>query len=250
MDEQEKLPITAHLEELRTRLIWSLIAVGLGFLACYAVKEDLFQILARPLLSALPEGDKLIFTGLPEPFFTYLKISFFGGVVLALPVIMYQVWKFVAPGLYLSERNLLFPLVFLSCLFFAMGASFGYFVVFPFGFKFFLGFAGDSIQAMPSMREYLSLTTKLLLGFGIVFQLPLFITAFARFGLVSVDFLKKQRKYAILLFFIAAAILTPPDVITQILMAIPLMALYELSIVGARIFGKKPPQEEPEAPES
>ncbi len=246
MDEQEKLPLTAHLEELRTRLVRCFIALGGGFVACYLVKEDLFHLLARPLLSVMPKGDKLIFTGLTEPFFTYLKVAFFGGVILALPVIMHQVWKFVAPGLYGSERKVIIPLVLLSLVFFAMGGAFGYFVVFPFGFEFFLGFSGDTLQAMPSMREYLSMAVNLLLAFGVVFQLPLFLTVFARFGLVSTDFLKKNRKYAILAIFIVAAILTPPDVITQCLMAVPLMLLYELSIVGARIFGKKrAPEEEP-----
>jgi len=161
-------------------------------------------------------------------------------------VIFYQFWKFVAPGLYDKEKRLLFPIVALSTLFFVGGAFFGYFIVFPFGFKFFLGFASDTIRPLPSMREYLSFSTKMLLAFGLVFELPLIITFFARMGIVSVDLLKKKRKYAILIIFTVSAILTPPDVATQIMMAVPLMVLYEVSIVGAKIFGKKKSSEDDE----
>ena len=239
LPENEKLPFTAHLEELRQRLIKCFVAIGAGFMLSYGFKEKLFDILARPLISVMETGDKMIFTGLPEAFFTYLKVSLLSGLMLAAPVIIYQFWMFVAPGLYHKEKRLLLPIVFLSTIFFVGGSLFGYFVVFPFGFKFFLGFASDTIRPLPSMREYLSFSAKLLLAFGVVFELPLLITALARFGLVSVDFLKKNRKYALVLFFVVAAILTPPDVVTQIMMALPLMVLYELSIVGAMVFGKK-----------
>ncbi len=240
MDEDDKLPFTAHLEELRNRLIKSFIAVGIGFVACYGFKERLFDILVYPLITVMKPGEKLVFTGLPEAFFTYLKVSFLAGLILAAPVIIYQFWMFVAPGLYKKERMLLLPIVFLSTLFFVGGALFGYFIVFPWGFKFFLGFATETIRPLPSMKEYLSFSSKLLLAFGLAFELPIVITFMAKIGLVSVAFLKKNRKYALLLFFIGAAILTPPDVVTQVMMALPLMFLYELSIIGARIFGKKP----------
>ena len=239
MDEQEKIPFTAHLEELRKRLIVCFTAVGIGFVLSYGFKEKLFQILTRPLISVMQTGDKLIFTGLPEAFFTYLKVAFLSGIILAVPVIFYQFWMFVAPGLYDKEKRLMAPIVFLSTFFFVGGAFFGYFIVFPFGFKFFLGFASEIIRPLPSMREYLSFASKLLLAFGLVFELPLIITFLARLGMVSVSFLKKNRKYALLLFFVGAAILTPPDVVTQIMMALPLIVLYEISIIGARIFGKK-----------
>jgi sec-independent protein translocase protein TatC len=159
--------------------------------------------------------------------------------MLAAPVIIYQFWVFVAPGLYQKERSILLPIVVMSSFFFIGGSLFGYFIVFPFGFKFFLGFASETIRPLISMREYLSLSSKLLLAFGLAFELPLVITFLAKLGLVTVDFLKKNRKYAILLFFVAAAILTPPDVVTQVMLALPLMALYELSILGAKLFGKK-----------
>lgn len=248
MNEDDKMPFTSHLEELRDRLITCFIAVGIGFMISYGFKEYLFEILVNPLIAVMGQEDKIIFTGLPEAFFTYLKVSLLAGIMLASPVILYQFWMFVAPGLYATEKRVLFPIVFLSTLFFVGGSLFGYFIVFPFGFKFFLGFANDHIQALPSMREYLSFSSKLLIAFGLAFELPLVLTFFAKLGIVTVDFLKKNRKYALLLFFVAAAILTPPDVVTQIMMAIPLMFLYELSIIGAKIFGKKKSDEDEEHP--
>ena len=246
MDVDDKLPFTAHLEELRKRLIVCFVAVGVGFAASYGFKEILFGILVQPLRQVMNPGDTLIYTGLPEAFFTYLKVSLLSGIMLAAPVILYQFWMFVAPGLYRKERRILLPIVFLSSLFFIGGSLFGYFIVFPWGFKFFLGFATETIRPLPSMKEYLGFSAKLLLAFGLVFELPLVITFLARMGLVSVSFLKKNRKYALLLFFAGAAMLTPPDVVTQVMMALPLMLLYEISILGARIFGRaKPPAESP-----
>jgi sec-independent protein translocase protein TatC len=247
MDDEKKISFTAHLDELRRRLIVCFVAVGIGFALSYGFKEKLFQILTRPLIDVMQTGDKLIFTGLPEAFFTYLKVAFLSGLILAAPVIFYEFWMFVAPGLYKKEKRLMVPIVFLSTLFFVGGSFFGYFIVFPYGFKFFLGFASETIQPLPSMREYLSFASKLLLAFGLVFELPLVITFLAKLGIVSVSFLKKNRKYALLLFFVGAAILTPPDVVTQIMMALPLMVLYEISIVGARIFGKKPSENDDNA---
>ena len=241
MSEEGKSPFTEHLGELRDRLVRSFIAVGIGFAGAYFFKEKLFEFLTAPLIIAMGENGnaQMIFTGLPEAFFTYLKVAFLAGLILATPVIFYQFWMFIAPGLYDKEKRLMLPIVFLSTFFFVGGALFGYFIVFPFGFKFFLGFASNIIKPLPSMREYLSFSSKLLLAFGLVFELPLIITFLARLGMVSVEFLKKNRKYALLLFFVAAAILTPPDVVTQIMMALPLIILYEISIIGATIFGKK-----------
>ena len=244
LNEEEKIPFTSHLEELRSRLIKCFIAIGVGFAASYGFKEILFDILVRPLVQVMDQSDHLIFTGLPEAFFTYLKVSLLSGLILGSPVIIYQFWMFVAPGLYAKEKRLMLPIVFLSTIFFVGGAFFGYFIVFPYGFKFFLGFASETIRPLPSMREYLSFASKLLLAFGLVFELPLIITFLAKLGIVSVSFLKKNRKYAILLFFVCAAILTPPDVVTQIMMALPLLILYEISIIGAKIFGKKKPAED------
>ena len=239
MNKDDKIPLTSHLEELRKRLIVCFIAVGAGFILSYGFKEKLFQILTYPLISVMKTGETLIFTGLPEAFFTYLKVSFLTGLILSAPVILYEFWVFVAPGLYHKERRLLLPVVFFSSLFFIAGALFGYFVVFPFGFKFFLGFATETIRPLISMREYLSFAAKLLIAFGLAFELPVVVTFLSRLGLVTVDFLKKNRKYALLLSFVCSAILTPPDVITQIMMALPLMILYEMGIYSAMFFGRK-----------
>ncbi|MCP4719012.1 MAG: twin-arginine translocase subunit TatC [Desulfobacteraceae bacterium] len=241
MNEENKSPFTEHLGELRDRLVRSFIAVGIGFACAYFFKEKLFEILIAPLVTAMGESGnaRMIFTGLPEAFFTYLKVSFLAGIIVASPVLFYEFWMFISPGLYRTEKKYLMPIVVLSVFFFLLGSSFGYFIVFPYGFKFFLGFATDTIQAMPSMKEYLGFASKMLLAFGLVFELPLVLTFMARMGLVTVDFLKKNRKYALLLFFVGAALITPPDVVTQIMMALPLMVLYEISIIGARIFGKK-----------
>lgn len=244
MSSKNKTPLTGHLTELRDRLVRSSIAVGLGFIVAYCFKEKIFAFLTAPLVTAMGGNSKMIFTGLPEAFFTYLKVALLAGVVVATPVLFYQFWMFISPGLYSKEKKFIIPVVLLSLFFFLIGSSFGYFVVFPYGFRFFLGFSNESIQAMPSMKEYLGFAAKMLLAFGFVFELPLVITFMARMGLVSVDFLKKNRKYAILIFFAGAALITPPDVITQTMMAIPLMILYEISIIGAKFFQKKKKSEE------
>lgn len=251
MSEENKSPFTEHLGELRDRLVRSFIAVGIGFACAYFFKEKLFEILIAPLVTAMGESGnaKMIFTGLPEAFFTYLKVSFLAGIMAASPVLFYEFWMFISPGLYRTEKKYLLPIVVLSVFFFLVGSSFGYFIVFPYGFAFFLGFATDTIQAMPSMKEYLGFASKMLLAFGLVFELPLVLTFMARMGLVTVEFLKKNRKYALLIFFVGAALITPPDVVTQIMMALPLMVLYEISIIGARIFGKKAKTEVPEEAE-
>ncbi|MBU1170236.1 MAG: twin-arginine translocase subunit TatC [Proteobacteria bacterium] len=241
--EEQKVPFTAHLEELRNRLVRSFIAIVIGASVAYAFKEKLFDILTRPLLAVMPADGKIIFTGLPEAFFTYLKVSLLAGVFLAAPVVLFEFWMFVVPGLYKKERRLLAPVIFLSTLFFVGGSLFGYFFVFPVGFKFFLGFSSDTLQALPSMKEYLGFVSKLLIAFGVVFEMPIIITCMAALGLVSTAFLRKNRKYAVVIFFIVGAILTPPDVVTQILMALPLIVLYEFSIIGAMIFGRKPMEE-------
>ncbi len=240
IEPDEKIPFLAHLEELRRRLIICFIAIGIGFFAAYGFKEELFRILMKPLLGAMAPGSKLIFTGVAEAFFCYLKVAFLAGILLATPVIMYELWVFIAPGLHTHERRFLAPLVILSSFFFMGGALFGYFVVFPYAFNYLMGFASDYVKPLPDMREYLSLASMLLLAFGLIFELPLFLTMLARVGIVSTSFLKKNRKYAVLLSFVVAAILTPtPDVVNQLLMAGPLIVLYEISILGSRIFGKR-----------
>jgi sec-independent protein translocase protein TatC len=238
MDEK-KLPLRAHLQELRKRLILSFVSVGVGFVLSYAFSEPLFDLLAAPLLHVMPPGGALIFTSVAEAFFTYMKVAFIAGLILASPVVLYQVWAFVAPGLYRHEKRYVVPFVLLGSLFFALGILFGYFVAIPFGFKFLIGYASDLIKPMPSMKEYLSFTVKFLLAFGLVFEFPVVLLLLARIGVVDAKTLRRYRKYAILLIFVFAAIMTPPDIISQVLMALPLMGLYELSILLAKFFGKR-----------
>ena len=244
---EQRLPFTSHLEELRRRLIVCVIAVGVGFLVCYAFKDRIFEFMAIPLLANLPEKNSwMIFTGVAEAFFTYLKVSLLAGIFLALPVIFYQFWAFVAPGLYKKEKKVVIPFVIFSTIFFVTGSAFGYFVVFPFGFKFFMGFANEGIRPFPSVREYFTFATKLLIAFGLVFELPLLSYFFSKIGLLSYDTLAKNRRYAIVVIFIMSAALTPPDIATQMMMAGPLLILFEMSVQVARIFGPKPLVDEEE----
>ena len=238
MDEK-KLPLTGHLQELRKRLILSFIAVWVGFVLCYALADSLFNILAIPLLKVMPAVGTLIFTSVAEAFFTYMKVAFIAGLILASPFVLYQVWAFVAPGLYRNEKRYVVPFVFLGSFFFALGIFFGFFVAIPIGFKFLLGYATDFINPMPSMKEYLSFSIKFLLAFGLVFEFPVVLLLLSKIGVVDAKKLAGQRKYAILLIFIFAAVMTPPDLVSQVLMALPLMGLYELSIILSRFFGKK-----------
>lgn len=234
-------PLMAHLGEFRKRLVASAIAVGIGFAVCYAFSEELFEILAQPLKSNLAEGERLVFTNLPDMFFVYLKTAFVAGLLLSSPFIFYQIWMFIAPGLYRREKTLVLPFIFFSTLLFVGGGLFGYFVVFPFGFKFFLSFENEFLQALPSVKQYFSFSIKLLLAFGLVFELPVVLFFLARIGAVTPASLRKKRKYAILMCFIVGAVITPPDVITQFMMAVPLIVLYEVGIIAAMVAGKRKP---------
>ncbi len=239
MTDDDKQPFLGHLEELRRRLVACAIAIGVGFVASYAFSERLFNVLIMPLKAVMPEGDRLIFTNLPEMFFTYLKVAFLAGVLLVAPFIFYQLWMFIAPGLYRSEKKYVIPFVVASTILFVGGALFGYFIVFPFGFKFFIGFSNEYVKALPSVKQYFSFAIKLLFAFGLVFELPVVIFFLTKMGVVTPEFLRKKRKYAILLTFVLAAILTPPDVITQLMMAAPLIVLYEIGILVSMTARKK-----------
>ena len=241
------MTLTEHLEELRRRLFVCAVAVVLAFCVTYYFSKDLFQLLMAPLLAVMPPEHGLIFTGLPEAFFTYLKVALVAAIFASSPIILYEIWRFVAPGLFSSEKKYIFPFVFLSTIFFVGGALFGYYVVFPFGFSFFVGFATDFIRPMPSIKEYFSFSTRMLFAFGIVFELPVFTMFLSRIGLVNHRMLSQQRKYAFLAVFVISAVLTPPDVMSQLMMAGPLLILYEISIIIARIFGKKQTDEKSES---
>ncbi|MBM4388050.1 MAG: twin-arginine translocase subunit TatC [Deltaproteobacteria bacterium] len=243
--EEEKMSLTSHLEELKTRLIRILIVVGIGFGVCYLFKEWSFRVITRPLVDAMPAQSSLIFTGLPEAFFIHMKIAFFASLLMTAPYTLFEIWRFVSPGLYRNEKKYVLPFVVFSTLLFGGGVLFGYFIALPPAFAFFVSFSTDALKPMISFREYLDLTLKFLLAFGLSFEMPVFIFFLAKLGIVNAKMLSKQRRYAILIIFIAAAILTPsPDVISQILMAVPLMFLYELSIFVAKFARRSKPEQE------
>ncbi|MGQ9745843.1 MAG: twin-arginine translocase subunit TatC [Dissulfurimicrobium sp.] len=236
----KELNLTEHLAELRQRIIVSLIAVAVCSTLSYAFIEPIFAVLARPVEAVLPPGTTLIFTSYPEAFFIYLKLAIMCGIFLASPVILYEIWAFVAPGLYEHERRLALPFIFISTVFFVGGGLFGYLVAFPAAFKFLASYSNEYLRLMPNVTEYVSLTIHLLLGFGIAFELPVFMALLEVMGIIDAKMLKKNRKYAILINFILAAILTPtPDILNQLMLAIPLMLLYEISIIFVWIIGKR-----------
>lgn len=247
LPDSEKMPLTSHLEELRTRLIRVLIVLGVGFVACYALKDNLFVVITNPLRGALPANSFMIYTNLPEAFFIHMKIAFFASLFLTAPYTLYQIWKFISPGLFPQEKRYVIPFVITSSALFIMGILFGYFIVLPPAFAFFMTFSSDMLKPMISFREYISLLLKFLLAFGISFELPVFLFFLAKIGLVNAKMLSRYRRYAILAIFVTAAILTPtPDVVTQTLMALPMMLLYEVGIIAAKFAGKKKPVPAPE----
>ncbi len=239
-----------HLSELRVRLVRCCIAVGLGFLLCWSVVDPIFNALVNPLLAVLPPGSHAQYTTLPEGFFTRMYIAFVAGVFVASPVVFYQVWSFIAPGLYDEEKRYIIPVAILSALFFVTGGAFCYFVVFPYAFSFFVSFSTSEIVVMPKISDYLNFVLKLILAFGLIFEMPLFALFLARMGLITATLMRKTRRYAILGIFIVAAILTPPDVVSQLLMACPMLLLYEISILVAAAFGRKKAAPESETPEN
>ncbi len=238
--EQGEMSLLEHLTELRSRLLKSFIAILVGFLSTFYFAESIYRFLSRPLIEVLPEAEKkMIFTSLPEVFFVYIKVALFAGIIVASPVLFFQIWKFVAPGLYKDERKYVIPFVLFSTAFFLAGASFAYFQIFPWGFKFFVGFQNENIQPMITMKEYLKFSTRLLLAFGIIFEMPIVSFFLSKIGILTPGFLRKNRKYAILIMVILAAILTPPDVVTQLMMAGPMLILYEISILVSLVAGQK-----------
>jgi len=226
-----------HIAELRSRLIKIVLIYFLFFFIAFIFWKDIFTWMSEPLLEALQlqKNSHIIFTGLAEPFFTAVKISLFAGFFMALPFILYQAWAFIAPGLYPEEKKLVLPFVFWGSLMFIAGAAFAYYVVFPVGFKVLVTFGGSEFTAMPKMSEYVSFFGKLMLGFGIAFELPVVTYFLAKLGLVTDKTLKEFSRYAIVIIFILAAILTPPDLFSQIAMATPLLILYGISIFIAKL---------------
>ncbi len=234
-----RMSLMDHLRELRQRICYSLAAAFVGFLICWYFVEPVFDILTRPLLDVLPEGSSAMYTTLPEAFFTRMYIAFILGLFVASPFIFYQIWAFISPGLYDEEKHFIMPVAVVSAVFFVLGGIFCYFIVFKYAFSFFMTFVTAEIQAMPKISDYLDFVLKLLLAFGFIFEMPIFAFFLSRMGIVTAARMRRGRRYAILIIFIVAAILTPPDVVSQILMAVPMLILYEVSIFVAAIFGRK-----------
>ena len=240
-------PFVAHLVELRDRLIKAIIAIAVvaGVLFLYPGPGALYDILAAPLIATLPKGATLIATSVISPFLVPLKILLMSAFLVALPVVLYQAWAFVAPGLYSHEKKLVMPLVVSSTLLFFVGVAFCYFFVFGQVFKFIQGFAPKSITAAPDIEAYLSFVLTMFLAFGLAFEVPIVVVVLARLGFVTIEKLKAFRGYFIVLAFIIAAVITPPDVVSQLALAIPMCLLYEVGIWAAQIFIKttQPPGE-------
>jgi sec-independent protein translocase protein TatC len=233
-------PFVTHLMELRDRLVRAMLAVGVAalILALYPGPAALYDILAQPLVANLPKGATLIATSVISPFMVPLKILMMAAFLIALPVVLYQLWAFIAPGLYAHEKKLVMPLVISSTLLFFIGVAFCYFFVFGQVFKFIQGFAPKSITAAPDIEAYLSFVLSMFLAFGMTFEVPIAVVVLARMGVVSVAKLKEFRGYFVVLAFVVAAVVTPPDVVSQLALAIPMCILYELGIWAAQIFIK------------
>ena len=240
LDAGGKMSFLEHLDELRKRLIGSVVAIFVGCIVAFFFIQDIFRIVIGPLQAMLPSGGRFIATEGPEVFMLYLKVGALTGLFIAMPFVLWQLWLFVAPGLYAHEKKFAIPFVLFSSIFFFAGAYFSHVIAFPYTWKFFLSFESDLVTFMPKLGPAFSLYVKMLLGFGIIFQMPTVVLFLARMGVVTAGFLIKHTKYAVLIIFILGAVLSPGgDVVSQSLMAGPMLILYAISIGVAWLFGKR-----------
>ncbi|MET0218335.1 MAG: twin-arginine translocase subunit TatC [Burkholderiales bacterium] len=237
MSEQETF--ISHLIELRDRVLRALIAFALVFLCLFPFAQDIYTVVAGPMLAALPKGREMIATGVASPFFIPVKVTMLCALVVALPYILYQVWAFVAPGLYVHEKKLVAPLVVSSTGLFICGMAFAYFLVLPTVFRFLASFTPEGVSFEPDISQYLDFVLTLLVAFGLAFQVPVFVVVLVRVGVISVEKLKEIRPYVVVGAFVVGAIFTPPDVISQLMLAIPMWLLYELGIIVAGFLAKR-----------
>ncbi len=236
---EAQIPLMEHLEELRKRILYILIILIAVFSVCYWQSQFFMDFITKPLVQIMPEKSSMAMLKLTEGFFMELKLCFMAALFFSMPFIFFHAWKFIAPGLYVHEKKYIVGFVISASLLFFLGAGFAYYFVFPFGFAFFLKYAQGYVIANLSIEWYLSFVTKMILGFGIVFELPVFTFFLAKMGIVTASMMRKYRRYAVLGIFIVAAVMTPPDVFSQLMMAGPLLLLYEMSIFIAVIFGRK-----------
>jgi len=239
-----------HLIELRNRLLRYMLILILTLLICFWQADMLFAWLSNPLRDALGPHPVMIFTAPHEAFFTYLRVAMFFSFFFTFPWLLSELWAFIVPGLYEHERSLFTPLLLIGGLLFYGGGLFAYFGVFPFAFKFFFGFATDQITAMPSLKESLTLFMRMLFAFGLAFELPMALLLLMHFGAVTAKQLKANRGYVVLIIFVLAAVLTPPDIITQVMLALPMVLLFELTLVGHRFLKKRAQDSEEETTSS
>ena len=235
-----------HIADLRKRLVISVLTVVVMFFVCFSFYEPILNWMMVPVEAVLPKNSQMVAVEIQETFFTALKVAFFAGFIASLPVIFWQLWLFLAPGLYDHEKRLVIPFVFFGTVMFLIGSSFAYYVVVPLGFDFLIAFGSTVVTVLPSIGKYVDFFTKLLFGFGIAFELPVITFFLAKIGLVDDKMLKDFFRYAIVIIFIVAAILTPPDVLSQLLMAAPLLLLYGVSIYIAKVFNPASKDEEEE----
>ncbi len=243
MDRESSLPIKAHLYELRRRLITCAVTLAVAFACCYAVSGYLVDLLFLPVRMGLPQGGKMVFTALTEGFMTYLKVSFWAAVIITTPVFLYQLWKFISPGLLPGEQRVMRIILITGTLLFCAGGIFGYWVIMPVVISIMMGYAGPDLQAMPRLQNYLLFALKSIFTFGLIFEIPFLMTMAIKSGLITTEYFRKNRKFAYIGMYLMAVMLVPTDIFSQLLLCLPLSAIYEVGILLGSIFSREESEE-------